>query len=316
MQNNNNDNRIVDSFSYDKLTKALIVYQQIMDNTSKWQELNNQELIRVNKRKRMSTEDATNFAQLLAIYYQKDVQRTLENKLLVNEDIYLSIYMGSFIHIDAVRIRRNIAGRETDWWRLTHPVLNDMPRLDNNGRIIRESTFREHYRITKYTFELLVNLLCRSEAYRGTVEKPSSWPVWKQVAIVIWRLSCTHFGYRMAKDKFGVGHGSYNEFTDRFSHAMTNDVLPLVIKWPTTVERTREIANGFAKPSSRDNEHLKDVIGAIDGKLVVIQKPKKKEDGDKYADRKNHISMSLMAVCDDRKRFINILTGVPGKQYL
>lgn len=66
----------------------------------------------------------------------------------------------------------------------------------------------------------------------------------------------------------------------------------------------------FGRATSLGKDRLQDVIGAIDGKLIVIEKPTKKDDGDRYADRKGDISMSLMAVCDDQKRFISILIGV------
>lgn len=57
---------------------------------------------------------------------------------------------------------------------------------------------------------------------------------------------------------------------------------------------------------------LPGVIGALDGKLVVISKPR--HSGDRYVDRKSHFSMNLTAVCDDEKRFTFIYAGESGKQ--
>lgn len=160
---------------------------------------------------------------------------------------------------------------------------------------------------------MLVKLLSETEQFAGSADRDFAWPVWKQAAIVLWRFSNTHFGYRMAKDKFGCSHGIYNNFTDRFINVMSTSIMSKVITWPKTVERAREIADGFGNDTISGKKCLKGVIGAIDGKLIVIQNPSKADDGNRYADRKGDISMSLMAACDDQEKFISILTGVPGK---
>lgn len=210
--------------------------------------------------------------------------------------------MGSFEHLEATPIRRrNIRGEETTWWRITHPNLRDDPRLNEDGSAVREYTFKEHYRINRNTFEILVNLLCETKEFRGSVYSEISWPIWKQVAIVLWRFSNTHFGYRMAKDKFGCGHGCYNDFTIRFVSAMCRSIMKKVIVWPNTLRRTREIARGFARPTQQGSQRLRNVIGAIDGMLMLIEKPSTTEQGDRYADRHSNISKNLMAVCDYKR---------------
>ncbi|OAD68359.1 hypothetical protein PHYBLDRAFT_173357 [Phycomyces blakesleeanus NRRL 1555(-)] len=104
--------------------------------------------------------------------------------------------------------------------------------------------FKEHYRITLSTFETLVNILLGTELYRRCDESELVRPVWKQIAVVLWRFSNTHFGYRMAKNKFGCSHGSYNNFTDQFILAMSSIVIDNSITWPNMVEQTLEITTG------------------------------------------------------------------------
>ena len=265
------------------------------------------------KQKKENDEEKLNKCKI--ILQQRIVHNVINTIQIMNYDVLFCIYNGGIQHMEATLVRRrsNDGRTERQWWTIVHPSLTGEPPLDSSGRAVRESTFKEHYRVTLSTFELLVNELSETEQYANLSERDTNWPVWKQVAVVMWRFSNTHFGYRMAKEQFGCSHGSYNNFTDRFIGAMSTDIMNRVITWPTTVRRTRSIANGFAKDTQKGHRRLEKVIGAIDGKLFSIHKPSKANDGDRYADRKGGISMSLMAVCDDQKRFINILTGLPGK---
>ncbi|OAD66966.1 hypothetical protein PHYBLDRAFT_70323 [Phycomyces blakesleeanus NRRL 1555(-)] len=81
----------------------------------------------------------------------------------------------------------------------------------------------------------------------------------------------------IAKATLGVGQGSYNEFTVCFINTMTKEIANKVIVWSSTIQKQREIANGFATHTSiniHGHDHLKDVVGAIDGKLIQIEKPR------------------------------------------
>lgn len=317
MSNNNNNNDITFDEVYAYML-SLRTNNETMTYIHEAEEDEDVSLLLSRKRKRSEDEDIVK-ASIIALR-QLIIRRTINTLQLINYDVFYSIYVGSFVHLEATSIRRRnpVTGGETTWWSITHPNLLDTPEYNDYGRVVRESTFKEHYRINLNTFEILVNLLSATEEFRGSALSAHAWPVWKQVAIVLWRFSNTHFGYRMAKDKFGCSHGCYNDFTNRFVKAMSTTLLKKIIVWPNTVSSTRRIANGFANPTEDGDEHLEDVIGAMDGKLILIEKPTFQNQGNRYADRKSHISMGLMAVCDHKKRFISIATGTPGtfKVYL
>lgn len=131
-----------------------------------------------------------------------------------------------------------------------------------------------------------------------------------QVASILWRFSITHFGFRIAHVHLGIPAGSYHNFTVRFLDAMIR-ISKNKIKWPIDdPERADEIAEGFASLGGRSELKLNKVLGAIDGKLVVIQKPS--VNGNSYVDRKGNASLSLLGICDHKCRFIYVKCGHSG----
>lgn len=184
------------------------------------------------------------------------------------------------------------------YWLQKHPSLSD----DDNWY-----SFRSHYRVTRRTFDWIVSRCEQMPEYIFSVLQGGI-PVEIQVACALWRFSNTHFGYRIAEMHLGVSPGSYNNFTNRFINVMKR-MWPEIIKWPINdAQRAREMAEGFA---SLGGARLKNCIGAMDGKNVVIQKPSR--NGVDYLDRKNHASINLLGVCDSMKRFIYVKAGLPGK---
>ncbi|OAD75504.1 hypothetical protein PHYBLDRAFT_166744 [Phycomyces blakesleeanus NRRL 1555(-)] len=181
-----------------------------------------------NKKRRRDREELNNMCMHVQ---RKLVNQKMKILQLTFYNIFFCIYNSSFKHIQATPTRKKINQHreKTIWWRITYPSLGDTPHIDDIGRVVKESMFKEHYHITLSTFETLVNILSGTEPYRRCDESELAWPVWKQVAVVLWRFSNTHFGYRMAKDKFGCSHGGYNNFTDQFILAMSSIIIDNVI---------------------------------------------------------------------------------------
>jgi hypothetical protein len=163
----------------------------------------------------------------------------------------------------------------------------------------------------KDSFEWLVNRCSNHPRFLGSQARGGI-PVEIQVATVLWRFSSTHYGYAQARRTLGISDGSYGNFTKRFLDAMI-DASADLIQWPTNDPiASNNIAQGFSDLSTPVKKILPNVVGAMDGKLVVIQKPAK--DGNAFVDRKNNPSLSLMAVCDASTKFLFIHTGDSGNK--
>ncbi|KAG2193042.1 hypothetical protein INT47_009292 [Mucor saturninus] len=172
------------------------------------------------------------------------------------------------------------------YWTIKHPNLNDDCKSSHS--------YRAHYRVKKSTFEWLVNRLSRCAAYLGSVLR-GGYSVEVQVVCVLWRFANTHFGHRIAETHLGVTAGLFNNFTNRFIDAML-EITPEIITWPI-----------------EDRERAFNNARAIDGKLVVIQKPA--INGNPYVDRKSHASMNFMAIRGDLTRLMYVKTGHSGRNH-
>lgn len=209
-----------------------------------------------------------------------------------------------FIYFSRERRRRKDRMDFTEqYWLQKYPSLQD-PTLDNPNPPF---AFRDHYRINRSTFDKIVNICMRSSHYAGSILRGGV-PVEEiQVATVLWRFSNCHYGYRIAEMTLGPSAGSYSNFTKRFLATMmaySKNVISWLISDPV---RAAEIVCGF---KGRDTVRLDETLGAIDGKNVVIQKPKNR--GNDYVDRKGRASVNMMAVCNHLGRFMFIKLGISG----
>ncbi|KAK5647838.1 hypothetical protein RI129_002730 [Pyrocoelia pectoralis] len=105
-----------------------------------------------------------------------------------------------------------------------------------------------------------------------------------------------------------VGHqtASFADVSDRFNitkSSLERIINRQTIRWPSDEEKVqieREFReNGFGN-----------VIGAIDGSHVKIDKPQ--NDPDSYINRKGYYSIQVQVVCDKKLRIRDIFIGYPG----
>lgn len=83
-----------------------------------------------------------------------------------------------------------------------------------------------------------------------------------------------------------------------------NHIKGEYIKWPSEIE-ARRIAT-----QCKRKQNIENVIGAIDGTHIKIQKPKHNQDS--YINRNGYHSLLMQAVVNDKKQFIDVYCGEPG----
>jgi hypothetical protein len=188
------------------------------------------------------------------------------------------------------------------YWTVSHPFLTD----DDNPR----TSYRAMYRMNRTTFERIVNDLSNHSEFALTAA--NALPSYIQISCAISRLANWHIGYRNANVGWGVSHGTYMNATRRFVKAV-KETYRNVIHWPVDREKVQEIQQGFQHPLGEFGPHrLPGVIGALDGKNVVIKAPSPPSYAEYWRDRKGKFSVKLTAVCDHMCRFTYISVGDSG----
>lgn len=200
----------------------------------------------------------------------------------------------------ATRPTNNSSFSNLQYWQITHPYLTD----DDNPH----TSFRAMYRMNRASFEKLVNDLSQHPEFQFTAHNAT--PVYIQISAAIWRLANSHIGYKTMNVGWGVSNGSYINFFRRFLIALEG-VYGRLISWPTDIAKVRRVHQAFENPPGENtSRRLPNVIGAIDGKNVIIETPR--EQPEMWRDRKNHFAMKLSAVCDGNCRFTSVRVGDSG----
>ncbi|CAG8607387.1 6760_t:CDS:2, partial [Scutellospora calospora] len=135
------------------------------------------------------------------------------------------------------------------FWTNIFPYL-----MDDNSY----NSFRRHFRITRTTFYAIVSRLETHPVFMSNAMNAT--PVWKQIAIVLWRLA-NNVGIRVLEQTLGISQGSGS--------------------------RLATVTQGFERGETGfGNRKLPNVVGAIDGSHIPIHAPSK--NGSHYVNRSVH----------------------------
>lgn len=163
--------------------------------------------------------------------------------------------------------------------------------------------FARHFRVTKAKYHYLLTKLQNNglESQQGHGLPPV--PVTKKVLMFLWYMANQN-SFREMSDKFDVSQST--------AHRIIVQVLTIMstlgssfVSWPNRCEKAASAA-AFQRLCG-----LSDVIGAIDGCHIRIQRPPVR--GGDYMNRKSFYSVLLQGIVDERCRFIDIFAGPPGK---
>lgn len=169
-----------------------------------------------------------------------------------------------------------------------------------------DSTFQEHFRMTRATFEVVLGKISHlpdivvDTTSGGRVPVPAK----KQLEVLLWTFG-NQESYRGIADRFDVTKSSAHRIVKRMVRVFCNDLGPSVLCWPNEL-RTGHISEAF-KEKTRG---IKGIVGAIDGCHIPIRAPE--QDPLSYVNRKGFHSVILQAVCDHELLFLDFYAGWPG----
>lgn len=192
-----------------------------------------------------------------------------------------------------------------DWWDvLPRKIARHMDLSPSKGL----DTFQLIFKMSRKTFEYICSLarehMMVKTHFAFTNGKPMS--LYDQVALALRRLSSGSSLISIG-DSFGTHHSTVSQVTWRFVEAIEEKGLQH-LRWPSTEKQLTAIKSKFEKIQGLPN-----CCGAIDTTHIVMLLSTSELTGDVWLDRKENHSMLLQAIVDPDLRFLDIVTGLPGK---
>lgn len=124
----------------------------------------------------------------------------------------------------------------------------------------------------------------------------------KAVLMTVWYLS-NQETFRQVSDRFNVTKSSAHRVIKKVINYFVQNSRKF-IRWPNE-DGKAVIRQGF-----KDIQNIDNIVGAIDGCHILIKRPL--ENAHVYCNRKSQHSILLQAVCDHKKRFIDVFCGEAG----
>jgi hypothetical protein len=155
--------------------------------------------------------------------------------------------------------------------------------VDNVLPLYTLDDLRQHFRITRSTFDQIVILLSPKliVGNKGGIMKV---PVEKQLLIFI-RYASSQQTLTEITDTFSVCEATIHAIVHRTLSIICSEMLPDLIKWPSGL-KVQEIVDRFFQ-----HKDFPGIIGAIDGSHISIKPPT--VDAEQYYNRKKFPSIIL-----------------------
>ncbi|XP_071636126.1 putative nuclease HARBI1 isoform X2 [Temnothorax longispinosus] len=182
---------------------------------------------------------------------------------------------------------------------------NKIPKLKNfvTVREYSNNEFQRHFRLTKDTAYKLIEKYEQSSCpplnNHGGIERKSPE---EDVLVFLW-FAGNKESLRCVATLFGIFLRTVFYQCNRVMKYLT-EIAGQVIKFPDDLD---EEARSFEEIAG-----FPGVIGCIDGSYINIKTPAHKI-ASTYANRHDKTSITLQAICDAKRKFIDVFTGVPGK---
>nr|XP_050050091.2 putative nuclease HARBI1 [Dermacentor andersoni] len=164
--------------------------------------------------------------------------------------------------------------------------------------------YRRNFRLSRSAADSLAAEFAKSPHYPSRTDRGGLPPKSPQEHVLsfLWyavNKSCI----RDVAGRFEVGESTHHRMMYRVM-AFLLDIAPRIVTFPDDLQK---LANAFEQVSG-----FPDTIGCIDGSYIPVRCPAGKVRS-VYVNRHHYPSLTLQAICDNRKRFLDASTGAPSK---
>ncbi|KAB0804149.1 hypothetical protein PPYR_01119 [Photinus pyralis] len=172
---------------------------------------------------------------------------------------------------------------------------------------LSDDQFQKYFRLQRTTVQLLINKFQNSkyfpknDGHGGRVPIPAEVHTYAFLWFAGNKCTTKDVGQR-----FNITESSFHRVMDRFMGFLL-ELGPDIIKMPKSALELEQIEKEFRKVAG-----FPGVVGCIDGTSITIRTPAHKIKST-YVNRHDIPSLTLQGICDYKRRFIDVFTGIPGK---
>ncbi|KAH7976128.1 hypothetical protein HPB52_008687 [Rhipicephalus sanguineus] len=175
--------------------------------------------------------------------------------------------------------------------------------VDDVVRQYSDEEFRRHFRLSRrVATELIAGFasspMCPTDNHGGKAAKSAE----THLLSFIW-YAANKTCMRDVADRFNLAESTVHRVLQRVADYLCT-LGPTVLTFPRDLEK---LSRDFEKVSG-----VPGVVGCIDGCYIRIQCPENKI-ASTYVNRHHFLSMTLQAVCDNKRRFSDVLVGSSSK---
>lgn len=184
-----------------------------------------------------------------------------------------------------------------------HPV-RDYEKTVNN---YSDEEFREHFRVSRRTAEILTNKFASSRFYIKRSNTSGRTPISAETQCLsfLWFAGNKH-SYKDVSKLFNITSSSVHRCQTHFLEFLF-DISSTYIKMPSTSAMKENVSQSFEKIAG-----FKNVLGCIGGSNIYIRKPVHKIRSS-YVNRHGLRSITLQGICDADNKFLDVFVGATSK---
>ncbi|XP_058456073.1 putative nuclease HARBI1 [Malaya genurostris] len=192
----------------------------------------------------------------------------------------------------------------------TITTQNFVPRVKNFIETVvgnySNEEFKKNFRLQRSTANWLIQQFEKSQYYNVNTGKGRRCITAEHQMLPFLWFAANKETYREVANLFDIALCTFFKYLNNILDFLYN-ISKTIIKFPTSTEEKRTIAEGFERISNFPN-----VVGAIDGSYIMIRKPVGKIRST-YINRHDLTSITLQAICNSTKKFLDVCIGSPSR---
>ncbi|KAH7948688.1 hypothetical protein HPB49_000861 [Dermacentor silvarum] len=166
-----------------------------------------------------------------------------------------------------------------------------------------DEEFRRNFRVSRAVADSLISRFENSDFYpRSDRGGSPSKTAEEHILVFIW-FAANKACLRDVASRFGIGEDTAFRIVERMLEYLV-EIAKQIITFPADLD---QLSEDFEQVSGVPN-----TIGCIDGSYISVRCPAKKVRST-YVNRHSYPSLTLQAVCDYQKKFLDVTVGSPSK---